>query len=77
MITTTSTIAIAALIAGLGGAVSVFGGHETQDAPQPPVVQQATIGGGMCAIAATFSADPVMASQIRSAAGCPQVSPSR
>jgi ABC-type uncharacterized transport system permease subunit len=76
MITTTSTMAIAALIAGLGGAVSVFGSHETQDAPQPPV-QQATIGGGMCAIAATFSADPVMASQIRSAAGCPQASPSR
>jgi hypothetical protein len=72
MSTATSTIAIAALIVGFGGAASALGSHRTEATSPSPVVQQAANGSGMCAIAATFSADPAMANQIRSAAGCVQ-----
>jgi hypothetical protein len=40
-------------------------------------VQQPADGSGMCAIAASFSANPAMANQIRSAAGCGQASATR
>lgn len=67
-----SKMAITAAIVGLGSAVSSLGGHEKEDAPRPPVVQHASKGSDMCAIAASFSANPVMADEIRRAAGCVQ-----
>ncbi len=72
-----SKLAITAAIVGLGGAVTSLDGLSTEPAPQPPVVQQATAASDMCAIAASFSANPVMANEIRRAAGCGQVSASR
>jgi len=77
MSTTTSTIAIAALIIGFAGAASALGGHPTEATPPSPVVQQAPNVSGMCAIAASFSANPVMANEIRRAAGCGRASASR
>jgi hypothetical protein len=76
MSTTTSTIAIAALVVGFGGAASALSGHRTETMPRSPV-QQAVNESGMCAIAASFSANPAMANDIRRAASCGQVSASR
>jgi hypothetical protein len=73
-----SKMAITAVIVGVGSAVTALGGHETVEAPPAPVVQQATAGrSDMCAIAASFSGNPVMAEEIRRAANCGKATASR